>query len=218
MDNNYLTKPEGEDPLKVVRLFTQSIHSLMVSHEETACRLQQSELRIRELEQENERLLLEQQKNDLWSSRVTYENVVELIASYEDASQRDEARKLLEPLLKKEQVRQLRRDIRLKVKELESAEEAGEVPEELQTAEAEEIWSSLREAGFIAKNGYGLAKGVSANLATYIADRMAESLGIAHKWKVFQGLWGIKNMAQLAGAWKETGKLPPRTDEIDEII
>lgn len=213
-----MTKPEGEDPLKVVRLFTQSIHSLMVSHEETACRLQQSELRIRELEQENERLLLEQQKNDLWSSRVTYENVVELIASYEDASQRDEARKLLEPLLKKEQVRQLRRDIRLKVKELESAEEAGEVPEELQTAEAEEIWSSLREAGFIAKNGYGLAKGVSANLATYIADRMAESLNITHKWKVFQGLWGIKNMAQLAGAWKETGKLPPRTDEIDEII
>lgn len=213
-----MTKPEGEDPLKVVRLFTQSIHSLMVSHEETAYRLQQSELRIRELEQENERLLLEQQKNDLWSSRVTYENVVELIASYEDASQRDEARKLLEPLLKKDQVRQLRRDIRLKVKELESAEEAGEVPEELQTAEAEEIWSSLREAGFVAKNGYGLAKGVSANLATYIADRMAESLGIAHKWKVFQGLWGIKNMAQLAGAWKETGKLPPRTDEIDEII
>lgn len=218
MDNNYLTKPEGEDPLKVVRLFTQSIHSLMVSHEETACRLQQSELRIRELEQENERLLLEQQKNDLWSSRVTYENVVELIASYEDASQRDEARKLLEPLLKKDQVRQLRRDIRLKVKELESAEEAAEVPEELQTAEAEEIWSSLREAGFVAKNGYGLAKGVSANLATYIADRMAECLGIAHKWKVFQGLWGIKNMAQLAGSWKETGKLPPRTDEIDEII
>ena len=213
-----MTKPEGEDPLKVVRLFTQSIHSLMVSHEETACRLQQSQQRIRELEQENERLLLEQQKNDLWSSRVTYENVVELIASYEDASQRDEARKLLEPLLKKDQVRQLRRDIRLKVKELESAEEAAEVPEELQTAEAEEIWSSLREAGFVAQNGYGLAKGVSANLATYIADRMAESLNITHKWKVFQGLWGIKNMAQLAGAWKETGKLPPRTDEIDEII
>lgn len=213
-----MTKPEGEDPLKVVRLFTQSIHSLMVSHEETAYRLQQSELRIRELEQENERLLLEQQKNDLWSSRVTYENVVELIASYEDASQRDEARKLLEPLLKKDQVRQLRRDIRLKVKELESAEEAAEVPEELQTAEAEEIWSSLREAGFIAKNGYGLAKGVSANLATYIADRMAESLNITHKWKVFQGLWGIKNMAQLAGSWKETGKLPPRTDEIDELF
>ena len=218
MDNNYLTNLEGECPLNVMKLMTQSAQSLIVDYEDMACRLQQAELRNKELEQENERLRGEQTRQDLWSSRVTYENVVELIASYEDASQRDEARKLLEPLLKKEQVRQLRRDIRLKVKELESAEEAGEVPEELQTAEAEEIWSSLREAGFIAKNGYGLAKGVSANLATYIADRMAESLGIAHKWKVFQGLWGIKNMAQLAGAWKETGKLPPRTDEIDEII
>lgn len=218
MDNNFLTKTEGEDPLCVVRQFSQSINSLMVNYDEMTCRLEQAEERIRELEQENERLLLEQQKNDLWSSRVTYENVVELIASYEDASQRDEARKLLEPLLKKEQVRQLRRDIRLKVKELESAEEAAEVPEELQTAEAEEIWSSLREAGFVAKNGYGLAKGVSANLATYIADRMAESLGIAHKWKVFQGLWGIKNMAQLAGSWKETGRLPIRSDEIDELF
>ena len=209
---------EVKDPLQFAKQYLQNFQSLVVNYEEMSSRLEQAELRIKELEQENERLLCEQQKNDLWSSRVTYENVVELIASYEDASQRDEARKLLEPLLKKEQVRQLRRDIRLKVKELESAEEAGEVPEELQTAEAEEIWSSLREGGFIVENGYGLAKGVSANLATYIADRMAESLGIAHKWKVFQGLWGIKNMAQLAGAWKETGKLPPRTDEIDEII
>ena len=213
-----MTKPEGEDSLNLAGQVLQSFQNLMVGYNEMAVRLEQSQQRIRELEQENERLLLEQQKNDLWSSRVTYENVVELIASYEDASQRDEARKLLEPLLKKDQVRQLRRDIRLKVKELESAEEAAEVPEELQTAEAEEIWSSLRETGFIAKNGYGLAKGVSANLATYIADRMAESLNITHKWKVFQGLWGIKNMAQLAGSWKETGKLPPRTDEIDELF
>ena len=218
MDNNYLTNLEGECPLNVMKLMMQSAQSLIVDYEDMVCRLQQAELRNKELEQENERLQSEQLRHDLWSSRVTYENVVELIASYEDASQRDEARKLLEPLLKKEQVRQLRRDIRLKVKELESAEEAGEVPEELQTEEAEEIWSSLREAGFIAEGSYGLAKGVSANLATYIADRMAESLGIAHKWKVFQGLWGIKNMAQLAGSWRETGKLPPRADEIDELF
>ena len=215
---DFIIKNEGEDSLKVVRIFSQSVQSLIVDYEEMAARLEQSELRIKELEQENERLQGEQARHDLWSSRVTYENVVELIASYEDASQRDEARKLIEPLLKKEQVRQLRRDIRLKVKELEEAEEAAQVPEELQTEEAEEIWSSLREAGFIVKNGYGLAKGVSANLATYIADRMAESLGIAHKWKVFQGLWGIKNMAQLAGSWKETGRLPIRSDEIDELF
>ena len=215
---DFIIKNEGEDSLKVVRIFSQSVQSLIVDYEDMTARLEQSELRIKELEQENERLQSEQLRHDLWSSRVTYENVVELIASYEDASQRDEARKLIEPLLKKEQVRQLRRDIRLKVKELEEAEEAAQVPEELQTEEAEEIWSSLREAGFIAEGSYGLAKGVSANLATYIADRMAESLNIAHKWKVFQGLWNIKNMAQLAGSWRETGKLPPRTDEIDELI
>lgn len=224
MDNNYLTNLEGECPLNVMKLMTQSAQSLIVDYEDMACRLQQAELRNKELEQENERLRGEQMRQDLWSSRVTYENVVELIASYEDASQRDEARKLIEPLLKKEQVRQLRRDIRLKVKELEQVEEPAEetetpqMPEELRSAEAEEIWTGLREGGFIVKNGYGLAKGVSANLATYIADRMAESLGIAHKWKVFQGLWGIKNMAQLAGSWKETGRLPIRSDEIDELF
>ena len=214
----------GENPLNSVKQFVQNINSLIVGYEDMASRLEQSELRIRELEQENERLLVEQQKNGSWASRVTYENVVELIASYEDASQRDEARKVFEPLLKKEQVRQLRRDIKKKMKELEAAEEpadevaAPEVPEELRTAEAEEIWAGLREGGFIVADGYALAKGVSANLATYIADCMAESLGITQKWKVFQRLWGIRNMAQLSASWKETGKLPPRADEIDKLI
>ena len=223
MDNNYLNNSEGEDPLKTARQVLQSFQNLMVSYDEMAARLEQSEARNRELELENERLLNEQQKNGSWASRVTYENVVELIASYEDASQRDEARKLIEPLLKKDQVRQLRRDIRLKVKELEAAEAPAEetetplVPEELRTPEAEEIWTGLREGGFIVANGYALAKDVSANQATYIADRMAERLGISSKWKVFQGLWNIRNMAQLAASWKETGRLPSRSTEIDVL-
>ena len=29
-----------------------------------------------------------------------------------------------------------------------------------------------------------------------------EKLNIQKKWKVFQQLWGIQNMAQMAGAWK----------------
>ena len=113
---------EGEDPLKFARTILQSIQSLLVEYDNMTNRLAQAELRIKELEQENEHLLNEQKKNGSWASRVTYENVVELIASYEDASQRDEARKLIEPLLKKEQVRQLRRDIKLKMKELETAD------------------------------------------------------------------------------------------------
>ena len=62
---------------------------------------------------------LEQQKKDNeWSSRVTYEGVVEQIAACEDAKERDEARKLIEPLLKRNQAAQFRKDIKKRVKEL----------------------------------------------------------------------------------------------------
>lgn len=88
----------------------------------------------------------------------------------------------------------------------------------LRTEAASEIWQRLRTAGFIVPDGYALAEGVSNNQAAYIADRMAERLGIKPKWKPFQALWGIKNMAQLAGSWGQTGKLPPRTRDIDALF
>lgn len=55
---------------------------------------------------------------DEWASRVTYDNMVEQIASYEDPSQRDEARKLIEPMLKRNMVRKFGADIKRKAKEL----------------------------------------------------------------------------------------------------
>ena len=92
-----------------------------------------------------------------------------------------------------------------------------EVPTELKTEEAEELWKQLRDAGFIIADGYDLAEGISNNQAAYIADSMSWKLKIKNKWKEFK-FWGIPNMAQLAGTWKETGKLPPRANEIDEIM
>ena len=89
---------------------------------------------------------------------------------------------------------------------------------ELLTAEAQELWQRLRDAGFIVADGYALAEGVSANQAAYIADRMAEKLRIKKKWKLFQLLWGIPNLGQLAGTWQQTGKLPPRSSEIDKLM
>ena len=89
---------------------------------------------------------------------------------------------------------------------------------ELFTAEAQVLWQRLRDAGFIVADGYSLAEGVSANQAAYIADRMAERLQIKKKWKLFQQLWGIPNMAQLAGSWQQTGKLPPRSQDIDKLM
>ena len=77
--------------------------------------------RVASLESENAALTdtLEQWKhNDEWSNRVTYDNMVDQIASLEDASKRDDARRMFEPLLKKSQVAQFRRDIKRRVKEL----------------------------------------------------------------------------------------------------
>ena len=93
-----------------------------------------------------------------------------------------------------------------------------EIPAELLTDEAEIIWQSLRKAGFIVANGYSLVEGVSANQATFIAACMAEKLKIHKKWKVFQQLWGIQHMAQMAGAWKQTGKEPPRANEVRDLF
>ena len=89
---------------------------------------------------------------------------------------------------------------------------------ELFTDEAQVLWQRLRDAGFIVPDGYALAEGVSANQAAYLATAMAERLQIKKKWKLFQQLWGIANMAQLAGSWQQTGKLPPRCQEIDKAI
>ena len=94
---------------------------------------------------------------------------------------------------------------------------ANENVAELLTAEAQVLWQRLRDAGLIVADGYALAEGVSANQAAYIADRMAEKLRIKKKWKLFQQLWGIANLAQLAGTWQQTGKLPPRSSDIDKL-
>lgn len=93
-----------------------------------------------------------------------------------------------------------------------------ELPTELKTEKAEELWKQLREAGFIIADGYDLAEGVSNNQAAYIAFRFREKLGYKFKWKPFIQLWGIKNMAQFAGNWQKTGIFPPRAKDIDEIF
>ncbi len=183
---------EGEDPLNFAKQFLQSFQNLMVNYEDMAARLEQSEARNRELELENGRLLSEQQKNGLWASRVTYENVVELIAQNEDPAVRDETRKVFEPLLKKEQVRQLRRDVKKKVKELEAAEEPAEelieVPEILTESE---LWEKVQEAGLVDEDGQPT---VSRTEAALLADELAERLDISHKWKLFETLWHRNNM------------------------
>ena len=98
------------------------VQQMIEENEQLRQRMAEKDAKIAKLEE-----ALEQQKKDNeWSSRVTYEGVVEQIAACEDAKERDEARKLIEPLLKRGQVTQFRKDIKKRVKEL-NEESAGGV-------------------------------------------------------------------------------------------
>lgn len=108
--NNYDEKMMGKDPLELAETLLNCVKDMKAL-------LEQKDAQIKELNDKLDIL-----RNDPWASRVTYENVVELIASNEDSAVRDEMRKVFEPMLKKEQVRKLCRDVKRKVKELESAD------------------------------------------------------------------------------------------------
>lgn len=117
-----LDKMRTEDALKDdmkdfvaqwVRFFS-GVQKVMADNEQLRQRVAQQDEKIEKLEE----ALEQQKKSDEWASRVTCEGVVEQIAACEDAKERDEARKLIEPLLKRAQVTQFRRDIKKRVKEL----------------------------------------------------------------------------------------------------
>ena len=140
-------------PMKTAVEIGKCLQEVRLSFETLETELEQKNKRIAELERECERL-----RNDPWASRVTYDNVVELIASYEDAAKRDEARNLLEPMLKREQVRQLRRDIKLKVAEL----NAEEVPDKVNIIHVEGDYVMNKrvenEIGNVEAGGTGVIK------------------------------------------------------------
>ena len=111
----------NEDPLQDAKAFLAQLMTHFGTIQQALEENVQLRQRVAALESENAALTdtLEQWKsNDEWSNRVTYDNVVDQIASLEDASKRDDARRLIEALLKKSQVTQFRRDIKHRVKEL----------------------------------------------------------------------------------------------------
>ena len=63
-----------------------------------------------------------------------------------------------------------------------------------------------------------LMPGITRKQAMYIADVMSDKLGLRSKWKPFQTLWGISNLAQEKWACRQTGTLPSRYEEIDDIL
>ena len=118
---NSIINTEGEDPLQALEDFGAEWMEYFSGVQQLMTDYKRLKHRVAELEEANAGLaeaIGQLKKGDEWSSRVTYDNVVDQIASNEDAAQRDLARKLIEPLLKRAQVTQLRKDIKRRVKEL----------------------------------------------------------------------------------------------------
>lgn len=87
----------------------------------------------------------------------------------------------------------------------------------LETDEAKKYWLRLEEAGFTDAN-CALMPEATRKQAMYIAELFAEKLGIKSKWKTFEQLWGISNLAQEKWDMQETGSTPSRSKEIDKIF
>ena len=68
---------------------------------------------------------------------------------------------------------------------------AGDLPKELATDKAMELWKKAQEAGYVDDNYQPL---ISRTQAALLADTMAERLSIKEKWKMFEGLWNRCNM------------------------
>lgn len=94
---------------------------------------------------------------------------------------------------------------------------ANALPPELGTAEAMRYWQLLTEKGFVDKC-FKLSEETTHKQAMYIAEAFAERQGLKSKWKLFQDFWGIGGLAQEKWDMQQTGVMPTRYKEIDEIF
>ena len=91
------------------------------------------------------------------------------------------------------------------------------LPEALASDEAMIFWRRLQENHFV-DDKFQLCADISRKQAMYIADLFAERLKLKNKWRLFEELWNIKNMAQERWEMQQTGVLPTRYQEIDRIF
>ena len=199
MDVDFLDKVVTDDPTEALKGFGAQWMNFFSGVQQVLAENEQLRQRVAKLEGENAALteLVERQReDDEWSSRVTYEGVVEQIAACEDAKERDEARKLIEPLLKRSQATQFRKDIKRRVKELneeaasDTGAEPGVVPAVLKTEEAEELMGDLVEAGVLTEGWQPV--GLSGSERALVAKAVCDRLDIKEVWQVFGLLWNEK--------------------------
>lgn len=78
-------------------------------------------------------------------------------------------------------------------------------------------WQRLEQKGFVDKN-HKLMPSTTRLQAMYIADRFAEKFGMKARWKPFELLWDIKNLAQEKYAYLEKGLTIPRSKDIEDTF
>lgn len=98
-----------------------------------------------------------------------------------------------------------------------TVDESNLLPDVLATGIAMKYWQRLQQAGFVDKH-YQLLPDTTRKQAMYIADTFSDKLQMRSKWKPFQDLWHINNLAQEKWEMQETGKVPYRSEEIDKIF
>lgn len=82
---------------------------------------------------------------------------------------------------------------------------------------AMKYWKRLEEQGFVDSDCQLLPE-TSRRQAMYIADIFSDKLGLKSKWKPFENLWGISNLAQEKYKMQETGAMPKRYRDIDKVF
>ena len=105
---------------------------------------------------------------------------------------------------------------KLQVAQTES-EDSSLLPDVLATGMAMKYWRGLQKAGFVDES-YQLLPVTTRKQAMYIADVFSDKLQMRSKWKPFQELWHINNLAQEKWEMLETGKSPARSEDIDKIF
>ena len=89
--------------------------------------------------------------------------------------------------------------------------------ENISDNEEDKYWKRLIEAGFVDYK-HQLLPDTSRKQAMYIAELFAERLGHKNKWKYFEQIWHISNLAQEKWSLQQNGVMPMRYKEIDAIF
>lgn len=138
--------------------------------------------------------LEQSRKGDEWAQRVTFDAVVDEIASDEDAAQRDLHRRFIELLLPQKLVKVLRRAVKKRVKEIneenEESTEPGTIPAKLKTEDAKELMQDLVDAGILDENWQPV--GLSGSERALVAKAVCDRLDLKEVWQLFGQLWNEK--------------------------